>query len=222
MIDYGLATSDRWKQLLSDVSKDSMITLDDAYYRIVTMYNNIDRHYHNLNHISNCLAEFDSVKKSEFDEPDYPMETELALWYHDFIYFSTLTDNEEKSSLVANGYLWALGLDLEQRARVTNMILATRHNAIETIHDCQLVCDIDLAILGKPEMIFDEYEANIKKEYDMLPDEVFNKQRIKILQKFLDKDMIYYTGFFREKYESTARRNIIKSIKRLHELDGMK
>ena len=134
--DYGLATSERWNNLLSKVAEGSTIRLDDPYYRIVTIYNKVDRHYHNLNHISNCLAEFDSVGKSAFD---YPMESELALWYHDFIYFPTLTDNEEKSSLVANGYLWAIGLDLQQRARVANMILATRHNAIESIRDCQLV-----------------------------------------------------------------------------------
>lgn len=215
MIDYGLATSERWKELLAKFAKNSMIRLDDPYYRIVTIYNKIDRHYHNLNHISNCLAELDSVGKTAFH---YPMESEVAIWYHDFVYDINETDNEEKSSLVANGYLWALGFDLEQRTRVNQIIIATKHNEKVTDHDSQLVCDIDLATLGKPKNVFEEYEKAIREEYYIVPDKTYCPARIKILEKFLAKDSIYYTEFFKTKYESQARSNIEESLEELRKV----
>lgn len=219
MIDCGLATQERWNNILADVAQDSIASVDQGYYSITTLYSRIERHYHDMKHISSCLEEFDSVGKSSFK---YPLESEVAIWYHDYIYYPTQHDNEERSAIVATGYMWSYGFSLAQRKIVNDIILATRHDFNVADNDTQLVCDIDLAILGKPERIFDEYEANIRKEYEMYPDEIYDAERVKILQRFLDKDMIYYTDFFRKKYEKQARRNIINSIRRIQSLDGMK
>lgn len=212
MIECGLATEERWKNLLSKFSKKSMISLDIPYNRITTVYNKLGRHYHNLNHISTCLEEFDSVGKSSFE---YPLESEVAIWFHDFIYFINDTNNEEKSALVANGYLWSLGFSPEQRNKVRQIILATSHNETVTDNDSQLVCDIDLATFGKPKKIFTEYEQNIREEYYSIPDVEYYAARMKILKKFLARDNIYYSQFFRKKYELEARRNIFESIEEL-------
>jgi predicted metal-dependent HD superfamily phosphohydrolase len=37
------------------------------------------RVYHNLDHLTHCLAEFDSVRAQAAD----PVIAELALWFHD-------------------------------------------------------------------------------------------------------------------------------------------
>jgi predicted metal-dependent HD superfamily phosphohydrolase len=72
-------------------------------------------------------------------------------------------------------------------------------------------------VLGKPEKEFDAYEVGIRKEYDWVPLADFCTGRSKILQSFINRPSIYLTEIFRDKYESAARKNLERSIKRLKE-----
>ena len=81
--------------------------------------------------------------------------------------------------------------------------------------DVQLLVDIDLSILGQPEDKFDEYEWQVRKEYEWVPENQFVAGRSEILRSFLDRLAIYSTRFFRNKYEAQARANIATSLARL-------
>jgi len=72
--------------------------------------------------------------------------------------------------------------------------------------------DIDLSILGKSQREFEEYEKNIREEYSWVPEEQFRAGRQVVLQRFLERDSIYSTDFFRKKYENQAIRNIENSL----------
>lgn len=98
---------------------------------------------------------------------------------------------------------------------VADLIIATKHSAIQTNPDNQLIADIDLSILGKPEDRFDEYERQIRKEYEWVPEAAFTTGRSTILESFLARANIYTTQFFQEMYEVQARRNITRSLARL-------
>jgi len=98
---------------------------------------------------------------------------------------------------------------------VYKLILATKHDELQRDHDAKLMVDIDLSILGQPRDVFDQYEVNIRKEYAHVPDEQFRLGRKNILQSFLDRESIFATDFFKEKYESKAIENLTRSIQQL-------
>lgn len=72
----------------------------------------------------------------------------------------------------------------------------------------RLLIDIDLSILGKSAERFAEYEVGIRKEYAWVPINVSRERRSEILRGFLNRNRIYTTKFFYDRYETCARRNI--------------
>ena len=64
-----------------------------SYERITAMYAEPHRHYHNRQHIADCLTEFDHVREVAV-EPD---AVEFAIWFHDALYDPCAGDNEALS-----------------------------------------------------------------------------------------------------------------------------
>jgi predicted metal-dependent HD superfamily phosphohydrolase len=81
--------------------------------------------------------------------------------------------------------------------------------------DTQLLCDVDLSILGRAPDVFDDFERRIREEYDWVPEPVYRTSRSEILSGFLQRHFIYQTDFFRERYEATARANLERLLGRL-------
>jgi predicted metal-dependent HD superfamily phosphohydrolase len=52
------------------------------YQRLTDAYAEPQRHYHNQQHIAECLAEFDQARHLA----QQPTAVELALWFHDAVY----------------------------------------------------------------------------------------------------------------------------------------
>jgi predicted metal-dependent HD superfamily phosphohydrolase len=173
-----------------------------AFNDLTARYSEPHRAYHTLAHIEHCLAEFDAVRPLAAD----PDAIELAVWYHDAVYDPKAADNEQRSAALAFDAIEHASLPASLARSVAELIVATKHRELPTDGDAQLLVDIDLSILGQSEERFDEYERQIRKEYERVPEEQFVAGRAKILQSFLDRPTIYATQFFREKYEAQARR----------------
>lgn len=94
-------------------------------------------------------------------------------------------------------------------------ILATKsHNkSIDT--DTNYFTDADLSILGQPWETYSVYYNNVRKEYSIYPDFVYNPARKKVLKHFLTKTTIFKTEFFRDKFESQAKLNLQREIELL-------
>jgi predicted metal-dependent HD superfamily phosphohydrolase len=84
-----------------------------------------------------------------------------------------------------------------------------------TTLDQKFLVDIDLAIFGQPDDVFDEYERNVRIEYAWVDDVTYAKTRTGILGKILARTYIYWTPYFFEKYEVQARANLTRSIEKL-------
>lgn len=56
---------------------------------------------------------------------------------------------------------------------------------------------------------------NIRQEYYMFTNTLFNSGRKKVLSAFLANNQIYKTDFFINKYEKNARKNILSEIELL-------
>jgi predicted metal-dependent HD superfamily phosphohydrolase len=181
------------------------------YNDLVARYSEPDRAYHTLEHIGHCLNEFEHVRHLATN----PDAVELALWYHDAIYDTKAKDNEDRSAALAVEVVRNASLPDNFGQSVANLIMATKHIANLIDPDAQLVTDIDLSSLAASEQEFTENYGRIRQEYAWVPEDQFVAGRSAILKSFLDRPTIYYTQFFRNKYEQQARRNIARSLARL-------
>lgn len=187
--------------------------------RISQAYKEPHRAYHTLSHISHCLGEFVSCRHLAEDR----LALQIAIWFHDFRYEPGRTDNEEWSGREAARFCHRMK---QQKLTfpVFRMIMATKHTKPSPYWkiDTQLLVDIDIAILGRSWREFKRYEDGIKQEYRIepygsVPEEVFARERVKILEGFLSREHIYCTEFFREKYEEQAEENLRRSIRELEQ-----
>lgn len=186
---------------------------EEVYRSLVSRYEDNSRKYHNLKHIQNCLDELSSVRELCKDADG----VEIALWFHDSVYDTDFSNNEEKSADFAFEQLIKGGSDIKFAQKVKELILATKHNQKQTDIDFQFIVDIDLASLAIP---FDEFTENTKLiglEYGKIPPEKFKQGRVIFLKNMLSsvRERIYFSQYFFDKYEQKARENLTKSIEML-------
>ncbi len=183
-----------------------------VYDDLVARYSEPHRAYHTIQHLRHGLDTFELV---------WPLSichnvVELAIWYHDAVYNTEAKDNEKRSAALAVEMVKKASLPDSFGQLVYNLIMATDPSAgVPNDPDARFIRDIDLSILGQPKKIFDEYDGQIRKEYEWVPEDVFFAERSKILDSFLRHPPIYLTQFFRDKYEPQARRNLARSLARM-------
>ena len=177
--------------------------------QLVGAYSERHRHYHTLQHLRECLAQFDAAATLA----RRPAEVELALWFHDAVYDPQRQDNEERSADWARASVLAAGCAAKMAERVAGLVLATKsHQAPAGGADAALLLDIDLAILGAAPGRFDEYERQIRAEYAHVPDDEFRTGRARVLRSFLERERIYLTDAFHDALEARARANLERSL----------
>lgn len=147
------------------------------------------------------------------DQLQHPADAELAVWFHDAVYDSTRSDNEARSAGLARQQLERAGVPEAQMARITGMILDTRHQEVATSPDGAVVADADLSILAASQEEFDQYEVAIRREYSHLTDAEFARGRQHFLEAFLQRPRIYQTDAFAH-LEPLARTNLKRSLRR--------
>ena len=164
------------------------------------------RKYHNFSHISymlNFMNIFIRATSIRLDKSAMKM----AIFWHDFYQGE---DAEELSSVRAKQAAKASGISPED---VQKLIMATKHNVIDgqkLDEMSELIHDLDLAILGDNKN-YGIYAYRVREEYAESVDyEIYVKNRIKLLNSFLEKERIYLTQYFFERFESIARENIRK------------
>lgn len=200
---------DRWQRVWQKLA--ALWIPHDVLGELMRAYSSPDRYYHNFTHIQDCLSIFDLTSFLAA----YPSEVELSIWFHDAVYDTRRSDNEQKSAKWAEAVIQQFGLSREIAKRVASSIRATRHQDEVTDRDAQLLVDVDLAILGRDTEVFWRYEDNIRREYAWVPEDVFRRERAKILRGFLNRQHIYYHGEYRERFEAKARANLEQAIARL-------
>ncbi len=81
--------------------------------------------------------------------------------------------------------------------------------------DVRVLIDVDLSSLGRAWSGFQEDSRAAREEYDHVPEAVFRQKRAESLHGFLDRPRIYFTDYFYEKYEKSARENLKRAIEEL-------
>ncbi|MEO9954968.1 hypothetical protein [Nonlabens sp.] len=184
--------------------------INECYNYIINQYNSSSRFYHNRNHLRFMLKE---LAQSSI----IPLNSDaliLSVFYHDVIYKSTKKDNEYQSALILEKHLSKT--DFKHIELCKNQINATKNHATSlTDPDTNLLIDIDLAILGHKNNVYQLYTENVRKEYSIYPNFIYNPARKKAMQHFLEQDRIFKTDEFYNLYESKARDNITREINNL-------
>lgn len=192
---------------LLNARADSVWWTDTAVRMLKWRYTEPPRAYHNWRHVEHCLREFEQIRHQARN----PAAVEWAIRFHDAIYVPGADDNEEKSADLAR--LW---LDDEIAEEAARLIMLTKtHDPADDDIDGQIICDCDLAVLAFTPDMFDQYEVLIREEYSFVSDDDFRLGRMAFIRSMLDRDRIFRTGFFYEKYEMRARENLKRSLKRL-------
>jgi predicted metal-dependent HD superfamily phosphohydrolase len=94
------------------------------------------------------------------------------------------------------------------------MILATKEHQ-RSDDETNLFTDADLSVLGADRETYLLYVQQIRAEYSIYPDILYNPGRKKVLEHFLNMENIFKTNEFRTKYESAARKNLEAEIRLL-------
>jgi predicted metal-dependent HD superfamily phosphohydrolase len=181
------------------------------FERLQAAYAEPTRSYHTAAHIQDCLAVFDRSR----DLARHPASVEAAIWYHDAVYVPGAPDNEERSAELAETDLRNGGVSPDIILQVGRLVRATTHQQPAAEPDAQLLCDIDLSILGREVAAYDEFERRIRSEYAPVPETVYRRGRSVLLESFLARPSIYATERFRSQYEDQARTNIARALSRL-------
>ena len=171
-------------------------------------YSGKKRHYHNLSHLENLLAELKELKEvvSNWNAIVF------AVFYHDVVYKAHRKDNEEQSALVAKKHLQQLNCEAALIDRVDKLILATKSHQFSDDPDVNLFTDADLSILGKDWETYNTYCSNVRKEYAIYPDLLYKPGRKNALKHFLSMNRIFKTDHFYKKYEESAKKNMEREI----------
>jgi len=166
-------------------------------------YSASSRHYHTLAHLENLLVQLKSFQ-SQFKNWDTIV---FAIAYHDVVYKVLKSNNEAKSADFAAKRLQAIAFPPEEIEICKKFILATRKHEPGD-EEVNLFTDADLSVLGAEPEVYKLYATQVRKEYKLYPDLVYNPGRKKVLQHFLSMPRIFKSDFFYEKYEAAARRNL--------------
>jgi len=174
--------------------------------RLEAEYSGAQRHYHNLEHLAECLAGLARCDAVVVDASS----VRLALLFHDAIYVATASDNEAQSAALAAEALAQLGADAATIAAVTGLVLATQRHKPNGHPDCPYLLDIDLSILGAAPERFARYEAAIRAEYAHVPDDAYEVGRSRVMRQFAQRPRLYFTEFFHQVFQAQAAENLLR------------
>ncbi|SRR5258705_9748621 len=185
--------------------------VDRLWNEVKSAYTGRNRHYHNLAHLDKIISEIMPVRAAIGDWQTIV----LSVAYHDVVYDTRKQNNEEKSANLACTRLLEHGLSQIRAEKCRQQILATKDHRASDDADTNYFSDADLSILGQDEHSYSAYVAGIRKEYSFYPDFLYRPGRRKVLEAFLNRNTIFITSYFREKYEEQSRANIAAEFRSL-------
>ena len=198
---------DTFIQLVSKYTTNNIVA-NELWTEIEQNYSNKNRYYHTLQHLDSLLEQLTEAK-NEIQNWDAILFT---LYYHDIVYNALKSDNEEKSAALAKMRLSQINVPANTIELCYNQILATKSHQKSSNSDTNYFTDADLAVLGKSWETYATYYKNVRKEYAIYPDFLYNRGRKKVIKHFLAMDRIFKTDFFYYKFETQAKQNLNQEL----------
>ncbi|SDI52376.1 Predicted metal-dependent phosphohydrolase, HD superfamily [Arthrobacter subterraneus] len=163
------------------------------------------RRYHTAEHLLEVLEALDLLF-TENDDAGTCQYVSLAAWFHDAVYAGRAGEDEEASAALAES---ALTPFLDHPAEVRRLVLLTAsHTPGRGDRAGELLCDADLAVLGRPPGAYRRYVAAVREEYAHVSDADFARGRSAVVERLLNLDPLYRTAEGRSLWAATAQQNL--------------
>ncbi|WP_188667797.1 DUF4031 domain-containing protein [Tersicoccus solisilvae] len=167
------------------------------------------RRYHDARHLLGCLNALGALEYGGEDFGPRPRAVWLAAWFHDAVYRGAAGDDEEQSAALAERTLTAAGLERDEATEVGRLVrLTAGHAPDDEDVGGRVLCDADLAVLGRDPAGYARYLADVRAEYGHLSDEAFATGRRAVVEQLLALDPLFRTRSGRQRWEKAARRNL--------------
>jgi predicted metal-dependent HD superfamily phosphohydrolase len=203
----------RWLALAGDTPQSIQ-----AGERLIARWSEPHRRYHTLEHLIQVLDGVDELGGHAQDLT----AVRFAAWFHDAVYDSSggNSASEELSARLARAELPPLGVAQQRVAEVARLIRLTSDHVV-TADDGNgaVLCDADLAVLGRSPDECRAYARAIRAEYARIPDQPFRAGRAATLRGLLALPALFRTPLARQRYEDQARRNLAAEISALEGAD---
>jgi predicted metal-dependent HD superfamily phosphohydrolase len=164
------------------------------------------RKYHGWTHIRDMLKESLTLPSGLVKDP---LRLRGAILFHDVVCVPCASSNELESTVFASRFYQGQNI-----SQIQLLIMATVHTFpfVKFGDDRDVLCDLDLTILGAEKERFAQYRLEIREECrGYCTDDEFDARTFaffKELQGQADRDFLYRTPFFRDRYEDHTRQNI--------------
>lgn len=211
--EASLNVNNAWELLASRYSDDRQL-VGQISVEILNAYSSTGRHYHNTDHLNSLIRLSDEFRLLLKDKD----AIDFAIFFHDFYYDPTRSDNEELSAVKSAKTLRKLSIDEEKIRVVSEYVLATKSHNLQYQHsspDLAWFLDFDLSVLSASPEDYSLYTEQVRKEYSLFPDPVWNEGRRRFIEKMLKRKSIYLTDHFRSHNELQARHNLTTELQSL-------
>ncbi|MGH8776541.1 MAG: HD domain-containing protein [Jiangellaceae bacterium] len=190
----------RWRDLVAD---------EDTGRDLLERWSEPHRRYHDVRHLRAVLDAIDELA-GDADDPD---AVRLAAWFHDAVYAGRPGQDERESAALAATTLSGLGVDEGRIAEVVRLVeLTATHEPAPADLNGAVLCDADLAVLGRDPAAYADYAAAVRAEYAHVADKDFRRGRVEVLGRLLSRDRLFHTVNGRRRWEGTARRNLTTEL----------
>ena len=201
-----------WELRITRILNELWIkNVKELYDEIRLNYAKNENYYHRFNHI---IAWLDLLIEYKDIIPNFK-EVAFSWLYHDIIYFSEKPNNELISWVQAYNKSKQLWLWEAFSENVLGLVVSTKHTEAPKSEAEKFLHDIDFSILWQSWEVFKRYEDDVRKEYSHVSDRAWKEWRKQFLEWVLQKEDIFYTQTFKDRFESQAKSNIQRSIDEL-------
>ena len=151
--------SNHWRELSENLNLDAQKS-DKVLDYLLIQYVDMSRHYHDVRHIVSMLDGAVNIK-DKFEDLNAVL---LGIFFHDVIYDASKGDNEEQSAIVMRNILDGF-IDEDILIKAEDSVVATKAHKETENKDTNLLIDLDMAILGQPWAVYEQYAVGVMKEY---------------------------------------------------------
>ncbi|MFF9076640.1 hypothetical protein ACF1BP_06825 [Streptomyces sp. NPDC014735] len=204
---------DRWRETLVAARRGAPGPDPGPYAdNLLSRWAEPQRRYHTTAHLIAVLDHVDTLAAYAADAD----AVRLAAWFHDAVYRPDRSENEERSAALAERALPEAGVPDDVTAEVARLVrLTVTHDPADGDADGEVLCDADLAILAAPPKEYAAYAAQVREEYDFVPDDAFREGRTTVLRQLLSLPCLFRTPYGAEHWEPRARQNLLTELELL-------
>ncbi len=203
------ALLNRWERIVPELAPGTAMTTGND---LLDRWEETHRSYHTSAHLLDVLEALDLLCAPA----TAPRPVLLAAWFHDAVYRGVAGADERASAELAQSTLAAAGLERMEIDEVVRLVLLTRgHSPGPGDTNGALLCDADLAVLGRDEAGYRRYLRQVRAEYAHVTDADWRTGRSAVVKHLLAQEPLFRTTVGAARWQEQARTNLEAELRGL-------